>query len=88
VRVRNMGRGSGWTDSEDECLAKAWLRGTEDAINGTFQDAQSFWDKVAENYRSRLDSGTSERSTASIKNRWTQALRREVHKLIGMRDDV
>jgi hypothetical protein len=41
-----MGRGSGWTDSEDVCLGKAWLWATEDAINGTFQDAQSFWNKV------------------------------------------
>jgi hypothetical protein len=88
VRVRKMGRGSGWTDSEDECLAKAWLWGTGDAINGTFQDAQSFWDKVTQNYRSRVGFSTSERSSASIKNRWNQILRREVHKLISIRDDI
>jgi hypothetical protein len=47
-----MGRGSGWTEVEDECLAKAWLWATGDAIDGTCQDAQSFWLRVSQDFRS------------------------------------
>jgi hypothetical protein len=67
---------------------KAWLWATGDAIDGTCQDAQSFWLKVSQDFRSRVGTNASERTGPSIKNRWNQTLRREVHKFIAIRDEI
>jgi hypothetical protein len=83
-----MGRGAGWTEAEDECLAKAWLWATDDAIDGTCQDAQSFLLKVSQDFCSRVGTNASERTGPSTKNRWNQTLRREFYKFIAIRDEI
>jgi hypothetical protein len=76
------------TEGEDECLEKAWLWATGDTITGTNQDAQSFWLKVVQDFRSRVGVDGTGRSETSIKNRWNQTLHREVHKFISICDDI
>lgn len=54
-----MGRGRGWSEVEDRCVAKAWAITTVDCVKGTDQRVNQFWREVAQKYGELLkDAGS------------------------------
>lgn len=75
-------RGPGWTDEEDEWLCEAWIALTNDAVNGTDQNSNTFWGAVYDDFIRRGGDNGVRTSTGSLSSRWG-TINREVSKFVG-----
>ena len=68
-----MAKGKSWAGAEDECMCHAWLLASEDAITGTDQKKNSFWNAIVRSFIKLLPAGelsTPEYSMLSMQARW------------------
>jgi hypothetical protein len=80
-----MGRGKNWSSGDDLNLCTSWIAASEDAIVGTGQKRESFWDGISKNFQ-RL-TGTTDRSIASLQGRWS-TINKDATKFNGIMRQV
>ncbi|XP_062083610.1 glutathione S-transferase T3-like [Humulus lupulus] len=68
---KTKSRKGNFSTEEDNLLVLAWLNTSMDPINGVDQSKYSFWSRVHEYYEKNKKSISSERSSCSIRNRWS-----------------
>ena len=67
--------GASYSSAEDEFIAHAWRRISEDAVVGRDQKADAFWTRVAADYTVQIQgSSYVARSADAIKNRFLKTL--------------
>ncbi|EFP92401.2 uncharacterized protein PGTG_18226, partial [Puccinia graminis f. sp. tritici CRL 75-36-700-3] len=69
-----------YQEHEDIQICKSWLEISQDPLNSTNQTADTFWNRVAENFAKFLPDESQ--SGVSIKSRW-QVLQRRINKFSG-----
>ncbi|KAL4597578.1 hypothetical protein ACB092_11G000500 [Castanea dentata] len=62
-------RGGNFSVDEDNLLVSAWLNTSVDAVQGTDQKADTFWEKVWQYFCENNTYGTT-RSVSSVTSRW------------------
>ena len=83
-----MGQGKHWSAEECLHLAEAWVNASEDEgekeVKGTYQDSDSFWAKVLENFTAKSPPHPQgiyhDRALTAIKNKWKDKISRDVKK--------
>lgn len=68
TRQSTGGRGSNFNKASLEQLCKSWLNVSEDSINGTDQKATNFWQKIIDDFNSRMPKA-DQRSLKSLDSR-------------------
>ena len=85
------GKGSGkrWSIQERVHLTEAWVDASEDAgeveVKGTYQDSDSFWQRVYDKFIAKAPSNAAkgsykDRQITAITNQWKDKIAREVKK--------
>jgi hypothetical protein len=75
-----MPQGKKWPEGDNIALCRAWLRTSENAVKGTDQSVNEYWDSVHESF---TKDSWSERTRKAARNRWSN-IQHDVMKFHGM----
>ncbi|KAL4625125.1 hypothetical protein ACB092_05G001600 [Castanea dentata] len=82
VTSKTTKRGGNFSINEDNLLVSAWLNISMDAVHGTDQKQETFWQKVWQYFCENDIYGTT-RSTSSLSSQWG-TINRETSKFAGL----
>lgn len=75
-------RSENWTAPEDKLLVSAWLNTSQDAIHGTLQQKDKFWQRAMNYFLQFSTDLTSRRTPNQMMHRWS-TIQLSVNKFCG-----